>query len=539
MTASNRLLHRLLLIFAAVSMLMGQLASAQTLVFAQAGLPTTLDTGEDDNSRTAAYQILENLVSLVPGSSQLQPALATSWEASEDATRWTFRLREGVTFHDGTPFNAEAVVFNFERWNNSDHPYGFRSLDNDVDNNISKTFVPWIWLFSGFDDVSLLESITALDDMTVQLNLRDSMSFLPAILASGYLGLHSPTAVQAAGVDYGTSAVGAVGTGPFQIDTWTTGTTTDELVLTRFDGYWGEASSVARLVILGIEDATERLTQLQNGTVDIAVNLSADDLDVIEDDAGLEAVTSTPNLNVGYLAFHQDNEPLNNPLVRQAVAHAIDRDAIVATFYGSLGATAYQHVPPNLWGRAELANTHAYDPEQAQRLLTEAGYPSGFDTELWYMPLSRPYFPSPEPVAVAIASYLADVGINVALKTENWGTYLETYPTGDYPMYLLGWQADIADPDNFLYTLFGPAGQADLAWDAPRVTELLTTARQVGNQAERQALYAEIGLMVDDTLPQLAIAHSSTLRAVRMDISGFIPSPLGSTVNLASVREVE
>ncbi|MEM7739106.1 MAG: ABC transporter substrate-binding protein, partial [Deinococcota bacterium] len=253
MTASNRLLHRLLLIFAVVSMLVGQLGSAQTLVFAQAGLPITLDTGEDDNSRTAAYQILENLVSLVPGSSQLQPALATSWEANDDATRWTFNLREGVTFHDGTSFNAEAVVFNVERWNNSEHPYGFRNM-GAADNSVGKTFVPWTWLFGGFDDVSLLESITALDDMTVQLDLRDSVSFLPALLASGYLGVHSPTAIQAAGVDYGTSAVGAVGTGPFQFDTWTTGTSTDELVLTRFDDYWGEAAGVTRLVILGIDD---------------------------------------------------------------------------------------------------------------------------------------------------------------------------------------------------------------------------------------------------------------------------------------------
>ncbi len=351
-------MRMLLLIFGVVSTLMLQQATAQTLVFAQAGLPVTLDTGQDDNSRTAAYQILENLVSLVSGSSQLQPALATSWEANEDATRWTFQLREGVTFHDGTPFNAEAVVFNFERWNNSAHPYSFRAVDDgttndDANGSIGKTFVPWTWLFGGVNEDSLLESITALDDMTVQLDLRDSMSFLPAVLASGYLGLHSPTAVQAGGVNYGTSTGSAVGTGPFQVDTWTVN---DGLVLTRFDNYWGEPAGVARLVILGIEDATARLSQLQNGTVDVAVNLSADNLGEIEGDVGLEVVTAPTNLNVGYLAFHQDNEPLNNPLVRRAIAHAVDRDAIVAALYGSLGTAAYQHVPPNLWGRAELAS---------------------------------------------------------------------------------------------------------------------------------------------------------------------------------------
>lgn len=499
-------------------------ANAQTLVFGQSGLPVTLDTGQDGNSLLPSYQILENLVAFVPGTGDLQAGLATSWEANEDASVWTFSLREGITFHDGTPFNAEAVAFNFERWNNTDHPNGYRDA--------GKTFVPWTWIFGGFDEDSVLESVTVVNEYTVQLNLRESVSFLPAMVASSYFGLHSPSAIQEAGADYGTPTAGSVGTGPFVFEQWIDG---DRVVLTRNDAYWGETAGVERVVILGIEDPTARLAQLKSGAIDIAVNLSSDDLPQVDSDAALEVVTVEANLNVGYLAFHQANPPLDNPLVRQAIAHAIDREAIVEAFYAGLGAVASQHVPPALWGRADLDGNYPYDPERALELLAEAGYPDGFDTELWYMPVSRPYYPAPEPIAATMASYLADVGINAVLNTEDWGTYLDNYKTGKYPMYMLGWSADFADPDNFLYTFFGPVGQADLAWDAPEVIDMLNAARQASTQAERQALYTDINTAVDETLPQLAVAHNRVLNAVRVGVEGFMPSPLGSTVPLNTV----
>jgi peptide/nickel transport system substrate-binding protein len=499
------------------------LAAAQTLVFGQSGLPITLDTGQDGNSLTPSYQILENLVFFTPGTGDLEPGLATDWEANEDATVWTFNLRQGVSFHDGTPLNAEAVVFNLERWNDTTNDYRF-----------DKPFVPWTWIFGGFDEESVLESARAVDETTVELTLRDSVSFLPAMLASSYFGLHSPEAVREGGEDYGGPAAGTVGTGPFRFVEWIDG---DRVALARYEDYWGESAGVEQLVFLGVEDPTARLAQLLAGNLDIAVNLASDDLPQVEGSADLEVVTVEANLNVGYLAFHQANSPFDDLRVRQAVAYAIDRDAIVEAFYAGLGARASQFVPPALWGRADLDDEYPYDPERAQELLAEAGYEDGFDTELWYMPVSRPYYPAPEPIATTMASYLAEVGINAELRSEEWGTYLERYNTGAYPMYMLGWSADFADPDNFLYTFFGPSAPEQFGWDSPEALDLLTRARQAGSQEERQALYEELDRLVSDEMVNLPVAHNRVLNAVRNNVAGFIPSPLGSTVPLRTVTK--
>lgn len=498
-------------------------AGAQTLVFGQSGLPITLDTGQDGNSLTPAYQILEPLVFFEPGTGNTTEGLATSWEANEDSTVWTFNLREGVTFQDGTPFNAEAVKFNLDRWNDPDNEYRF-----------DKPFVPWTWVFGGFGEDSLLESAEVVDEHTVRLNLRNSVGFLPAMLASSYFGMHSPAAIQEAGADYGTPNYGAVGTGPFEFEQWIDG---DRVTLSRYENYWGEPAGVEAVVFLGIEDPTARLAQLKSGALDIAVNLASDDLQQVEADQNLEVATVEANLNVGYLAMHQANEPFDNELVRQAIAHAIDKEAIVEAFYAGLGTVASEFVPPALWGRADLDN-YPYDPERARELLAEAGYPDGFQTQLWYMPVSRPYYPAPEPIATTMASYLADVGIQAELLTEDWGTYLEDYNTGKFPMYMLGWSADYADPDNFLYTFFGPnSAPEQLGWNNQEVFDLLDQARQAATEEERQSLYAQAAEIINEQVPSIPVAHNRVLNAVRSNIEGFQPSPLGSTVPLSTVTK--
>ena len=513
------------------SLLVFGLASAQddsTLVFCQSGLPVTLDTGQDGNSLTVGYQILEPLVFFEQGTGNTAPGLATEWSANEDSTEWTFTLREGVTFQDGTPFNAEAVKFNLDRWNDPANEYRF-----------DKPFVPWTWIFGGFlGEGSVLDSVDVVDEYTVRLNLNEAVSFVPAMLASSYFGMHSPAAVQEGGADYGTPNGTVVGTGPFEFEEWVDGS---QVAVSAYGNYWGEAPGVGSIVFLGIEDPTARLAQLKSGSCDIAVvNLSSDDFEQVESDASIEPAMVEANLNVGYLAFHQDNEPFGDERVRQAVAYAIDQQAIVDAFYAGLGQVASQFVPPALWGRDEGLEPYAYDPERARELLAEAGYPDGFETELWYMPVSRPYFPAPEDIATAMATYLADVGISAELMTEDWGTYLEDYDDGKFPMYMLGWSADFADPDNFLYTFFGPSVVAANGWTGPQQEEalsLLNDARRASTQEERQALYEQLSNLISESAVQIPVAHNRVLNAVNVDVEGFVPSPLGSTIPLRSVTK--
>ncbi len=260
-------MKRLAIVVAAALLALSGAAWAQTLVYGESGLPVSLDLPQDGNSLTVQYQIAEPLVGFQPGSSELRPLLATSWEANADATQWTFHLREGVSFHDGTPFNAEAVKFNFDRWNHRDNPYAFPD---------QKNFAAWTYIFAAFygEEGYLLENVEALDDTTVRFDLTSPVGFFPALVASSYFGIQSPAAVKAAGVDYGTPGVGAVGTGPFKFQEWVQG---DHVTVVRNDAYWGDKAKVERIVFRGIESPATRLAELEAGTLDIAVNLSPDD----------------------------------------------------------------------------------------------------------------------------------------------------------------------------------------------------------------------------------------------------------------------
>ena len=269
------------------------------------------------------------------------------------------------------------------------------------------------------------------------------------------------------------------------------------------------------------------------------MNLAPEDLEIVEGADGLTPAFAEADLRIGYIGLHQANEPFDIPEVRQAVAHAIDYEAIVDAFYGELGAPAAEFVPPGLLGRADFS-PYEYDPERARELLAEAGFPNGFDTEFWYMPVSRPYYPAPQDIAEAVASQLSEVGINAELQTEEWGIYLDDYALGKFPMYMLGWSADYADPNNFIFTFFGP-GEIEKAfgWNSPETVELLEQARAAGSEEERQELYEQAATNIYEAVPAIPVVYPRTLNATRAVIEGFAPSPLGSVVSLAPVTKAE
>lgn len=507
-------------------MLLAPLGLAQTLIYAQSSLPVTLDSADaqDGNSLRVAYQVTEGLITFKPGSAELIPGLAERWEANQDSTAWTFYLRQGVEFHDGTPFNAEAVKFNFERWNSAERASG-------------KSFVPWTWVFGGFQgEGSLLESVEVVDEHTVRFVLNRPVGFFPSMVAAGYFMIQSPQAVQAHPEDYGTPEVGIVGTGPFTFTSWVIG---ERVELAKNPKYWGEPAKLEGIVFRGIQEPASRLAELRAGTVHIAAELSPDDRKALESDSKLKAVVQE-GINIGYLGLNQASGPLADAKVRAAIALAIDQNAIVAAFYQGLGVAADQFVPPAMWGRAssDQVALRKFDPEQAKKLLAEAGYPNGFSTEFWYMPVSRPYFPAPQPIAETIASYLSEIGIQVSLRSEDWGAYLSDYNQGKFPIYMMGWSPDYGDPDNYLYTFFGPEAKTSLGWNTPsgvEVRELLEQARTAPDQAEREKLYAEIQTIVYQETAAIPIAHNNPLNGTLAGVSGWVPSPLGSAEKLAEV----
>jgi peptide/nickel transport system substrate-binding protein len=494
------------------------------LVFGSGGQPVNLEPGNitDGHSIVVQDQIYNRLIQFKPGTTELEPSLATQWAASPDGKTWTFTLRPGVTFHDGTPFNAAAVQFNIERWWDANHPNGYR--------NAGKTYEIWANLFGGFKGSpdSLVQQVQVVDEKTIQFKLKQPFSAFPAAIAAGYFGMASPTAIQKAGASYGTPNSVAVGTGAYRFKEWRTG---DRIVLEKNPTYWKTGfPKTPQLVIRFITDPSARLAQLRAGQVDFTVDLAPDQKKELEADQALKAIPR-PSLNVGYLALNPGYKPLADQRVRRAIALAINRPAIVQAFWGDLGSHTPHFLPEALaWATDASLQPYPFDPQQAKQLLSEAGYGNGFDLDLWYMPVSRPYFPTPKPIAEAFAADLSAVGIRVSLKTKDWAAYLsDRRKAPGYQAFMLGWAADYGDPDNFYYPHFSPAATSDIGnWKDARVTQLLDQARALPDPASRGKAYAEIDQRLHQSVVRLPIVHSRPLAAQRANLTGWVPSPLDS-----------
>jgi peptide/nickel transport system substrate-binding protein len=494
------------------------------LVYGAGGPPVNLEPGNitDGNSVIAIDQIYNRLTDFKPGTVELEPSLATEWSSSTDGKTWTFKLRSGVKFHDGTDFDAEAVKFNVDRWWDAKNPEGYRDS--------GKTYQIWKDFFAGFkgDKDSLVKDVTVVDKSTIKFVLNRPFAAFPAAIGSGYFGIASPAAVKKAGAKYGTPGSLAVGTGPIVFKEWRSG---DRIILEKNPNYWKAGTpKVNQLVLRFVDDPAARLAQLRAGQLDFTVDLTPDQLKEVQADANLETVLR-PSFNVGYLALNPSYAPLSKPEVRRAIAQAINKEAIVKAFWGELGKYDSQFVPPavNL-AQSDKVKDYEFNPQQAKAILAKAGYPNGFDLDLWYMPVSRPYFPTPKPIAEALAADLSEIGIRVKLLTKDWSAYLadRLKPPG-FQAFMMGWTGDYGDPDNFYYPHFGPGSTADLGnWKNPKVLELLDQGRASGDKAVRAKIYAEVSEILHDEAVRLPIVHSQPLLGKRKNIQGWIPSPLGS-----------
>lgn len=494
------------------------------LVYGSGGQPVNLEPGNitDGNSIVVQEQIYDRLLEFKPDTLELVPSLATNWSVSPDGKTWTFKLRSGVKFHDGSDFNADAVKFNVERWWDTKHPNGYR--------NAGKIYEIWPQLFGGFKGQpnSLLQNIVVVDRATIQFVLKQPFAAFPAAIGSSFFGMASPAAIAKAGASYGTPAGIAVGTGAFIFKEWRTG---DRILLEKNPNYWKPGlPKVNQLVIRFITDPAARLAQLRAGQIDFTVDLAPDQIKEIQNDANLTAIPR-PSFNVGYLALNPSYKPLSDVRVRQAIAQAINKQQIVQAFWGELGKNTSHFIPPSLAEyQSKTITNYNHNPQKAKQLLATAGYPNGFDLELWYMPVSRPYFPTPKPIAEAFAADLSAIGIRVNLKTKDWAAYIaDAKKKPGFQAFMLGWTADYSDPDSFYYPHFGPGSTEDLGgWKNDRLLQLLNQGRATGDKVARAKIYAEVDEILHREVVRLPIVHSQPLLAKRKNIEGWIPSPLGS-----------
>jgi peptide/nickel transport system substrate-binding protein len=506
-------------------------ASDATLVFASSADPVVLDGAlvSDGESLRAIDQMFEGLVTLSPGGTEIEPALATEWEANDDGTVWTFTLRDGVTFHDGEPFNAEAVCFNFDRWYNFEGP-----LQSE-----SATYY-WQTVFGGFSDgeaESLYKSCEAQDESTAVITLtKPSASFLGALALTNFT-MASPKALEEFGADEGTvdeetgfqptgtyGTEHPTGTGPFKFVSWTRG---DRLVMERNDDYWGDKAKIQQLIFRPISDNAARLQALQAGEIDGYDLVEPQDIETIEGDENLQ-ILDRPAFNVAYVGINQKQQPMDDIRVRQAVAYGLNRQQVVDSFYAGRGEVANEFMPPELFGYADDVTTYEFDPDRARQLLTEAGCGPPCPIEFWYpTDVSRPYMPDPKRNFEAFAASLNESGFRVTARSAPWSPdYLGRAQEGNAGhLHLLGWTGDYADPDNFVGTFFQtPTDQ--FGFENAEIHNALAEAERETDQDARTEAYQEINRMIMEFLPGVPYVHTKPALAFKACVEGYQPSPV-------------
>ncbi len=510
-----------------------------TMVFAGAADPVVMDGAlvSDGESIRVITQVFETLVALKPGTTEPEPGLATEWSSNDDGTVWTFKIREGVTFHDGEPLNAEAVCFNFNRWFN--FPAALQ--------NPSVSYY-WQVAFGGFAKTdpasgapkdSLFKSCEATDETTAVLTLtKPSATFIPALSQQAF-SIASPKALTEYRADAGTvNADGVflpsgsfgtehpVGTGPFKFDSWVRN---DRLTLSRNEDYWGEKANLDQLIFRPIADNAARLQALQTGEIQGYDLVEPQDIATIEGDSNLQ-ILDRPAFNVAYVGFNINTPPTDNIEVRKAIAHGLDRQAVVDNFYTGRGVVAKEFMPPEVVGYADDVTEYPYDPAKAKQILQDAGLTLPVKLDFWYpTDVSRPYMPDPKRNFEAFAASLNESGFRVVPHSAPWNPdYLGRNDSGTLGnLRLIGWTGDYGDADNFIGTFFQAP---QLAWGTtkrpnPTVMKLLNDAEIETEESKRETLYKEANREIMNWLPGVPYAHTEPALAFLATVKGYVPSP--------------
>ncbi|MBN1287269.1 MAG: ABC transporter substrate-binding protein [Anaerolineae bacterium] len=502
-----------------------------------------------------SYNILnqgcESLLRFTGEATSVGPSLAESYEGNEDATEWTFHLRQDVTFQDGTPFNADAVIFNFEAWRFTTNPLHFES----------QVYEYYATFFNGFDDESLITDIEKIDDYTVKFYLSAPYGPMLNALATSMFQIHSPAALEQYGENYGTPEVGYVCTGPYKFVEWSTD---ERVVLDLWDGYWGEVEgNVERIIFLTIPDPAARFLALQAGEVDFVSTLDPEQAAIVKDSDTLQLLVA-PGLQTFYLGFNYRIKEFNDIRVREAISLAMDRQIYVETFFPPDTAyVATTFLPANMWGFNPDVPAPEYNPDKAIELLAEAGFPDGLSevnvlglnedgtccTEeivdtipltLYWQPVSRGYNPDGEGAGQAMAADLARIGVNVTLDNGgDWATYLDMRRNGNLlGLFQLGWGADNGDPDNFSGYFFADCNNArESYFNFPEICDLLTQAKALPMQEQREPLYQEADALLAETFGRLTIAHADGLAALSGRVKNWFLAPLGGNLVRYAVIE--
>ena len=505
-----------------------------TFVFAGAGDPKNFDPifNDDGESFRPARQMYDTLIQHKPGTAELQGALAESWDSDPAGKVWTFKLRTGVKFHDGTAFNAAAVCFNFDRWFNMKGAAAQSQMIYYGD------------VFGGFakneGDATgkpVYNKCEAKDDTTAVVTMNEYKGAFPGAFALTSFSISSPDALKKYSADKVTQQGDSfeyndyanahpTGTGPFKFGGWDKANSS--ITLVRNDDYWGEKVKLDKVVIKVIKDESARKQELRAGTVDGIDFPAPPDATALAGEG--YNVLVRPAFNVLYLGINQKNNPaLKDVRVRQAIEYAINRQQLVQTKAPKGAEVASQFMPKTVLGFADDVQQYGYDPAKAKQLLADAGA-SNLTLNFYYPPdVSRPYMPNPQEIFSVISNDLQAIGIKVNGVPRPWnGGYKDdVQKSGKHDLHIIGWTGDYNDPGNFVGTFFGRA-KAEFGDEA--LTGLFTqiaAADAEPNLDKKKALWQQVNRdIATKYVPAVPLWHSPPSIVVSKNIKGLVASPL-------------
>jgi len=501
--------------------------SAKTLVYCSEGSPENFYPGVNTTGTSfdVTTQVYNTIVEFERGGTKVVPGLAEKWDISADGTVYTFHLRKGVKWHGTSKsfkptrdFNADDFIFMLERqWKESDPFFKVTSQNHSYFNDMGMP--------------KLLKSVDRIDEYTVKITLNQAEAPFLANLAMQYAGIQSKEyaiAMLKAGTPEKVDQ-DPIGTGPFYLVQYQK----DAVIRFKaFPQYWGGKAKIDDLVFAITPDASVRWAKLQKGECHVMPYPNPADLDAIRKDPNVQ-VLEQPGLNVGYLSYNTTKKPFDDVRVRKALNMAINKKAIIDGVYLSTGVAAKNPIPPTMWSYNDAVKDDPYDPEAAKKLLAQAGFPDGFSTDLWAMPVQRPYNPNAKRIAELMQADLAKINVKAEIKSFEWGEYRKRLQAGEHQMGMLGWTGDNGDPDNFLYTLLGCASAKSASGSNiskfchQPYEELVLKAKSATKQADRDALYKKAQLIFKEQAPWFTIAHAVQLKPVRKEVVDFKLSPFG------------
>lgn len=518
---------RSLIAASALAMMAAMPAMAKTFVYCSEASPEGFDPAPYTSGTTfdaSAHPIYNRLVEFKKGTTEIEPGLAESWEVSADGLEYTFKLRQGVKWQSNekfTPsrdFNADDVIFSFERQAKADHPW------NQYIAGITYEY------FNSMEMPTLIKEVVKVDDYTVKFVLtRPEAPFLANIAMpfASIISAEYAATLEAAGTKEDLNNL-PIGTGPFKFVAY------QKDAVIRFQknpDYWGEAPKIDDLVFAITPDAAVRLQKLKAGECQLMPFPAPADIAAIKADPALK-VSEQAGLNVSYLAYNTTMAPFDNANVRRALNMAINKQAIIDAVYQGAGQAAKNPIPPTMWSYNDAVVDDAYDPEAAKKMLDEAGV-KDLSMKIWAMPVQRPYMPNARRTAEMIQEDFAKVGVTVEIVSYEWGEYLKksTEVNRDGAV-ILGWTGDNGDPDNFMGVLLscaatGEGGANRAQWCDEGFSDLISKAKQTSDMAERTKLYEEAQVIFKEQAPWATIGHSTQYVPMAANVTGFVQSPLG------------